>query len=357
MINPFRINIDPMNRLLLVNIENDPDSTYIGFEPQVFEDAVNGKGHLVIGWRKDGRVDVFHESSLTLRPEKYNITGKGLANIVETQFSQAFYEISSFGVQAHYEFTDILDRKIVLTVREKNPKKRKPFGLLAPMGHAAESPSSMPLVFLYDFYFVRKNHTEITIGINGRTHKPDKLPLPMDWSKMYFARYSPKPLIALLNPAFSGVVDTIKIPAVTKVFEKDGHTIHINWNQGEGPSIEKITRVNETQPVELCFEPAFPDLQTLPDTTHRKGRFTIKAHSSTGSIEGFYTIDKTNNIITAKLIPSLGWIPRPTKFSLRLIYGLVKIFKNWPSTYEWNAVIKETDHQNYSMQSQWNRKG
>ena len=59
--NPFHIAIDPMERLLLVNFEKDPDSLYIGFEPQVFDDHINGKGHLVIGWRIDGKVDVYHE--------------------------------------------------------------------------------------------------------------------------------------------------------------------------------------------------------------------------------------------------------------------------------------------------------
>jgi hypothetical protein len=76
MINPFRIDIDPMKRLLLVNFEKDPDTTYVGFEPQVFDDAVNGRGHLIIGWRQDGRVDVFPEASLRLAPDKYDIAGK-----------------------------------------------------------------------------------------------------------------------------------------------------------------------------------------------------------------------------------------------------------------------------------------
>ena len=63
--NPFQISIDPMERLLLVNFEKDPDTFYVGFEPQVFDDNVNGRGHLIIGWRVDGKVDVYHEPGLT----------------------------------------------------------------------------------------------------------------------------------------------------------------------------------------------------------------------------------------------------------------------------------------------------
>ncbi|TVR44256.1 MAG: hypothetical protein EA394_00385 [Bacteroidia bacterium] len=76
---PFNIDIDPIERLLLVNFENDTDTLYTGFEPQVFDDPFSGQGNLVIGWRNHGRVDVYHEAGLRLDPEKYDIAGKGLA--------------------------------------------------------------------------------------------------------------------------------------------------------------------------------------------------------------------------------------------------------------------------------------
>jgi hypothetical protein len=177
--NPFHIAIDPMERILLVNFEKDPDSLYIGFEPQVFNDSINGKGHLVIGWRIDGKVDVYHEPGLTLDHNKYDIAGKGLANMLEREMPKAFSEINDFGLQANYEFQDIHNRKVVIRVTEKNPGKRKPFGLLAPMGAAAESPSAMPLVLLHDFYFVRKKHSKIEVSINGKQHQIDDLPMPL----------------------------------------------------------------------------------------------------------------------------------------------------------------------------------
>jgi hypothetical protein len=65
---PFGLHIDPMERLLLINIEDDPDELYVGFEPQVFDDDAHGRGMLVIGWRVDGRVDVYHQPTLSLDP-------------------------------------------------------------------------------------------------------------------------------------------------------------------------------------------------------------------------------------------------------------------------------------------------
>ncbi|MDR5659887.1 hypothetical protein RH915_10340 [Serpentinicella sp. ANB-PHB4] len=87
LINPFKIDVDPMERLLLINFEKDPDTIYVAFEPQVFDDTPHGKGHLIIGWRQDGKVDIFHQPSLKLNPEDYDIVGKGLANIVERDFT------------------------------------------------------------------------------------------------------------------------------------------------------------------------------------------------------------------------------------------------------------------------------
>ncbi|TVQ06464.1 MAG: hypothetical protein EA359_01070, partial [Balneolaceae bacterium] len=185
---PFSIQIDPMERLLLVNFEKDPDSIYVGFEPQVFNDEINGVGHLVIGWRTDKKIDVYHEKSLNPDSSKYDIAGAGLNKMIAVDMEQAFYQVNDFGVQAHYKFADISGREVEIVISEKNSRKRKPFGLLAPMGDAATNPSSLPLVMLQDFYFVRKNHTDIKVKINNKSHKPDELPIRMDREKMTFAR-------------------------------------------------------------------------------------------------------------------------------------------------------------------------
>lgn len=54
---PIRVGIDPMERLLIASFKGDPELE--AFEPQVFDDAVNGKGMRVLRYRKDGRVDVY----------------------------------------------------------------------------------------------------------------------------------------------------------------------------------------------------------------------------------------------------------------------------------------------------------
>lgn len=356
LFNPFHVAIDPMERLLIVNFEKDPDSLYIGFEPQVFDDQINGKGHLVIGWRIDGKVDVYHEPGLMLDGNKYDIAGKGLANMLEREMSVAFSDINDYGLQAHYEFLDVSNRRVVIRVAEKNPKKRKPFGLLAPMGDAAESPSAMPLVLLQDFYFVRKKHSQIEISIDGKQHQTDDLPmpLPIDGTKMTFARYCPEPLIATFNPAFEGELPYINVKKGVQLLNNGNINYSLVWDD-EKPSINSITYNNETHPVELRFTDPFPDIHSLQNNTLLKGRFEIEAHPTTGRIIGQYTIEKTDGVTTLVMIPSKGWKPRPNKFSLRLLYTLGKTFKKWPTTYKWTAIVQPNADGTYLMKSDWER--
>jgi len=336
---PFSINIDPMERLLLVNFEKDPDSVYVGFEPQVFNDEINGVGHLVIGWRTDKKIDVYHERSLDPDTSKYDIAGAGLNRMIPVDMEKAFFQVNDFGVQAHYKFTDMSGREVEIVISEKNPRKRKPFGLLAPMGDAATNPSSLPLVILQDFYFVRKNHTEIKVEIDNRSHKPDELPIRMDGQKMTFARYSPKPLIATINPAHDGELQTFELETGQRTFDKGDYIYEIDWSN-QSASIRSFSAKNNIHLLTMSFSPSFPCLNTFPANTKNKGRFMISGHESVGTISGEYYIQSDHESVTIRVVPSKGWKPEATKFSTRFLFTVARVFRKWPATYQWDAICK-----------------
>lgn len=354
LINPFVIDVSPMERLLLVNFEKDPDALYIGFEPQVFNDSLHGKGHLVIAWRQDGKVDIYHEPGLRLAKESYDIVGKGLENLMEREFVSALYEVEDSGVQANYQFEDISGRRICITISEKNQKKRKPFGLLAPMGDAAENPSALPLILLHDFYFVRKKDTDIRISIDGKIHQPDSLPMPMDGANMFFTRYSPRPLIATLNPAMDIEIPMLQVSTGQKTVSSKYYEIALQWNNNQ-PEIMKLTRKNDIHPITIDFPNAFPNIQDLPESGFWEGAFTITGDPATGSIKGHYQIEKEDDATKITVIPSGGWRPKPAKLSLRFLYTVAKIFKNWPKTYQWTAKISKKKNMEFQMISSWKR--
>lgn len=353
---PFSIDIDPMEKLLLVNFEKDPDSIYIGFEPQVFDDELNGVGHLIIGWRTDKKVDVYHQKSLDLDPSKYSIAGSGLNEMIPADMEKAFYEVSDFGVQAHYKFKDLAGRAVEIVIIESNFKKRKPFGLLAPMGDAATNPTSLPLVLLHDFYFVRKGHTEITVSINNRSHKLDDLPMHLDWQRMTFARYSPKPLIATLNKEYDGVLEGFNIEIGQEILEKGDYSYEIEWID-QNAHIKSMIIKNNVHLITMNFTPSFPSLNIIPENTQLKGRFRISGHESVGSISGDYSIRSDQGSTHIRIVPTKGWKPKTTKFSTWFLFTVAKVFKKWPITYQWDAELQKSADGLWLMQSKWIRTG
>jgi hypothetical protein len=353
---PFSIEIDPMEKLLLVNFEKDPDSIYVGFEPQVFNDAINGAGHLVIGWRKDKKIDVYHQKSLNPDSSKYNIAGAGLNRMIAVDMEKAYLEVNDFGVQAHYKFKDKSGRTVEIAISENNPRERKPFGLLAPMGDAAANPSSLPLVILQDFYFVRKNHTDIKVEINHRSHTLEDLPIRMDRQKMTFVRYSPKPLIATMNPSHNGELESFELVPGQGTFENGDHIYEIDWDN-QSSSVKSFSVKNNVHPLTISFRPSFPNLNTMPGNTKHKGRFVISGHESVGTVSGEYFIQSVDGSVSVRVVPSKGWKPKATKFSTRFLFTVVRVFRKWPTTYQWDAELHENPEGIWHMESRWIRTG
>ena len=355
LIQPFNVDIDPMKRLLLINFENDKDEIYRGFEPQYFDDKKNGIGYLIIAWRVDGFVDLYYEAGLKINPNKYNIAGKGIANSKLICNDANFFYVNNFGVRAQFVFYDLYNRKINLLVKESHPATRKPFGLLAPMGSVAEKPDAMPLILLEDFYFVRKNHSEILIEIAGKKHKADELPMPMDATKMTMIRYSDRPLIAMLNPATKH--GNVKLYDISQYQPKkvDGaQEIQLTWNEGKA-CISSICYNNDIHPLRMAFYPAFTDIACMQNGEKQVGRFSLSAHKSVGVVQGIYTVSKTNDTVNISIIGDGGWKPHVTKLSTWMVFRGVKTFREWPRTYRWDAEIKLTNNQALTMQSKWTR--
>jgi hypothetical protein len=349
---PFQISIDPMERLLLINFENDPDSVYVGFEPQFFDDAVNGTGLLVIGWRVDGFVDVYHQPGLHLSGAKYDIAGKGLGTMTEMEMKDSYFRMDEKGVHAAIGFNDLYNRWVDIEITENSHRTRKPFGLLAPMGEAAVSPSSMPMIMLHDFYFVRRKDTRFAVTINNRQHKPDLLPMPIDRQKMYFTRYCPNPLIATLNPAQNG-----NFYPLNTLPGNDHEIVEFKFINGiDRTEVEAMTVLHKEHSVSVYFHPPVPDVARLKKGERISGRFAIEGHPSVGRIAGTYFLLESEGKVLAGLNPSRGWKPRPNKFSLRFLYTVAGVFKNWPKSYYWNAEMDFNKPDGPFIHSGWERK-
>ncbi|PDV97017.1 hypothetical protein A9Q02_05415 [Candidatus Chloroploca asiatica] len=350
---PFQLEIDPMQRLLLINFGEDPDAIYLGFEPQVFDDERHGTGLIVIAWRVDGKVDVYHQPGVRLDPATYAIAGDGLNLMLERPLADASFRVTETGVEAAFAFEDALGRSIEVAISERNPAPRRPFGLLAPMGQAATSPSALPLVLLHDFYFVRQAATEVTLLIDGKSHTPDKMPVPIDGTRMYFMRYSPDPVIATLNPAYDGPMTPLEHLSATEA-RLGELTVELGDNQGQ-PEITQLRRSFNDHEVTVAFTPPLPNLVNLAEGASTSGIFTIAADPSVGQVIGEYALKRQGSTVTLEAIPSGGWYPNESKWTVQLIYLMAADFTAWPRSYRWTATLDLTHPSQATMQSRWER--
>jgi hypothetical protein len=353
LLHPFHLHVDPMLRLLLINLDRDPDALYKGFEPQAFDDDLHGRGVIVIGWRQDGRVDVFHPPTVRLDPATYAIAGDGLHQMIERPLQDARFDIGPHGVDADVRFEDAAGRSVEVRIVERSRRVAPRIALLAPMGAAATAPSALPLVLMRDFGFVRRSATEAFVAIDGRGHALDHLPVPIDLQRMYFVRYAEAPLIATLNPAHSGRIAAIGVPGGAFV-DHAGARHHVE-RVGGRMSLASIERVHGDQRVAVAFAPAFPNLLDLAEGAAREGRFTITSDPRVGSVAGSYALRRDGDTVTVRMVPCEGWRPRERRWSVRLMYRVNAAFRSWPSTYVWDATIDLSRRSEPSMASAWTR--
>ena len=349
---PFSLSITPMEALLFMTFEQDPDSVYSAFEAQRFDDDLQGTGQLIIGWRVDGKVDIFHDPQLKLDPDGYDVCKGGLASIVPRNFSDSYFTVGESGMEAHFSFEDLDGRLIDFQIRERNKKAPQPFGFLSPVGDGSENPSAMPILMLHDFYFVRRKGTEISITIDGRSHRPDVINFPIDWTIMYFTRYTPDPQVMFFNPVYEGPVSTLAVTGETRVIKEDT-TYEIDY-LSETPFLKAIQREYKGRSVRLSFEPAFPNLSAF-ESPSASGDFSIKGDPALGEIQGNYNVIRVDDKLRVTMVPSGGWIPRKERLGIRLLYTVVGLFRNWSKSYKWMALIDETQDGHLHMSASWEK--
>jgi len=343
---PFSFEITPMQKLFLINFEKDPDKIYMALEPQWFNDPASGRGLRVIAWRNDGYVDVYQQPELP-KDDDFSVTAKGLADLIIEPMPGAYFHVSEKGIDVSFAFTDKTGREIDVKIVEKNPRPTRPFTLLAPVGSSSENPTTLPVYLMNSFYFVRRFMTEVRISINGRLHKPDTFPIPLNRSRIYFMRYSNDTFLVDWCPAYSGPL---------KPYSSDDPEGMSIINGESGGTIKSVGTEYGEHSISVSFIPPFPEITGLQDKISIEGQFKIKANrEAAGTISGSYNVSREGDEIEIRMHPSGGWEPRPDTLFLKFLFKAVSIFRNWPKTYHWTANIKLRPGDAPFMESRWTR--
>ncbi len=352
MYSPFSLKISPMERLFLINFEKDPDEIYIGFEPQWFDDESYGTGLRIIAWRKDGYIDVYQQPGLT-REDRIDVAGKGLADTTVTPMTHAHFNVTPRGVDAAFAFEDKTGRSVDVEIIEKSRKPTRPFPLLAPVGSSSESPTSLPVYLMFKFDFVRRAHTDVSIKIDGRTHQADPFPFPLNGSRVYYMRYSGDTFLVDWCPAQSHILEPLTGEG-DKLYSPD-NTLYEFSEHLNSPAFSRIHARRNNHAFTAEFSPAFPEITHIKDHTSMKGEFVLGADPSAGVVKGTYEVHRSGDAVNITLLPSGGWEPRPETVFLRFLFSTIKMFRQWPKTYMWQAQIQLKEGAPPLMESMWTR--
>jgi hypothetical protein len=352
MFSPFTLSISPMKRLFLINFEKDPDEIYIGFEPQWFDDTKYGTGLRVIAWRKDGFVDVYQQPSLT-KEDSIDVAGKGLMDTIETSMENSRFIISETGVNVAFAFNDKTGRTVEVEIVERSIKPTKPFSLLAPVGSSSVNPSSLPVYLMFKFDFVRRKNTDVTIKINGNSHKADTFLFPINGSRVYFMRYSADTFLVDWCPSQSQALVPLKEKG-RNLYESDGTLVECVDNQ-DNPAFIRISSSSNNHSFVAEFNPPFPEITSIDDHASFNGEFVLTSDDSIGAIKGNYEVNRRGETVDVMLHPGGGWKPRPSRLFLKILFNIAKIFRVWPKSYQWNAKIDLSETTKPFITSYWKR--
>lgn len=341
---PIRVGIDPMERLLVASFKDDPE--FEGFEPQVFDDPINGKGMRVLRYRKDGKVDVYWQPGVQVDRSTFTV-GAGIGDFAETTIEPAQFDINESNLDLHVAFTDVQGRKVELRVREDTHRKRG-FPLLAPVGADIKKPRQLFLVYMPCIDLVRRTGSLVEGRVGDRILRPASLPILLDWQRVLFIRYAAGPVIGTLNPPMSKPL-IIEMPAPGSA-EVDGMMIVAD----EKGSVTRISAGLEPRHVELDFSPGFPNLPDLHQGGSAAGRWSIRIMGVpiTG---GSYHASREGDHVAVELDITENWKPSGLPFCMEIFTRVVNMFRKWPATYRWRSIVELGAEP--VMSGTWERKG
>lgn len=350
---PFTIKRTPVEKILLVNFDKDPDTLYTALELQFLNGAPYGKGYRILAYRNDQYIDVYDDDCLTFQPkESFSVASKGLGDHLVVSIKHTKFALHENALVASFEFLDKLNRMISVHIVEHSKRPTHPLSLLAPIGTSSVSPSFFPLFLLYDFDFVRKQDTDISISIDGHRKKPDSFPVPFpkDLQMRYFTRYSMDSHLFEFAPNESQPLSLIHLNDKNQA--KVGPLTYSFTKYGKDNHLATITYHEKQYFFTTTFSPGLPDFSHLIENNTYTGKIRIGGNPSAGLILGHYSVKLVNQHINLVMRFHDGWLPSNDSRFSKLMLRKNSVFCTWPKSYEYHQVVDLSKH---TSKSKWHR--
>jgi hypothetical protein len=333
---PLSLTIEPIARLLNFELADDP--VYDGLELQWFDDDVHGTGMLAfLSRRADRRVDYYPQEGLRLDPGGYEIGG-GTRSWTVTTFQSARLEVAADGVDAEVQFTDVDGRLIEVRVDDRDGRCRRRARLLAPVGAGIDQPKALLLVWMQEFDLVRVTGTPPVIRIDGRQAAIGRLP-GARLHRRHLIKYAALVCAIAINYNHDGPLSTMDAGQQLEFHAARSH-------------IAAIATERDGHHARISLHPALPDLRTLTEGAAQEGSWHIKADGArlTG---GTWWATRREDEVELGLDVTERWRPPHLPWLMRLVTTVMPVFRRWPTTYLWRAVVQLGPPA--TMTSNWSR--
>lgn len=335
MLLPFELKAESLNRMLNFEIADHP--MYTGLEIQGFDDDEHGRGMVVLLTRRRGNLtDVYYESTLQLDPTLYGLGG-GLGLWLEWKFDKALLAIGGdddqHGIEVDIRFNDNDGRLVLVQVMDPTPVSQRYFSeFLAPVGLAIAHPKSLLLVWMSRFdLFYRSGPTPV-ISIANEPLKIGQL--PGEWLlRRRLVKVASDLFIVRVNPVLTDDQNPRQTPP-----KVDPKNVTVTVEGLESMRVRQGTHVGQ-----IVFTPAFPDIQTMTETTAAKGRWEITL-DDTAVAAGTWSVvaSELASDMQAEVVLEIdqGWKPQRLPCWMRFVtLAGAKIFRQWPTTYKYTATV------------------
>ena len=338
ILSPFNMSFDSIDRLLLVNFEEDP--IYYSIELQVFT-KTNKEYPLVIMYRTDNLMDIYYTNEIVIKNRKKMVTDS-LTNVSFNQLEDIEYKFQydKKGLDAYLFLKDKLEKEIELKIKENAPG-RELNSILAPIGIASKKPEYFPIVFLNKFCRVIKENTEIFVKIHGFSRIATEMPVRMKKMSYYSAHYSLELVICNWNHNISGNINPIILNPPTLNISNENIIFNLIKNS-DYYEIRKISgKDEEDHTVTFEFSPAIPNLLSLRSNLKINGRFSCIIDEKRGVFVGEYYLTRNGDTVEINIQPTKGWQPF--------------LGKLWLKTYKWTSKIQFHGIDDININSYWRR--
>jgi len=346
---PFRVEVDPVDRLLLAYFRGDP--TYSGAELRVYRDSRGEEGAAVFLHKRDGTLEGYHTPGFYMA-EKQQGFQRFFPRMKchETDFSWRFLCDGS-SLDAQFQLVDSSGTRIELQMTETTtPPDLKP--LFLPFHAPAPAPSCFPILFLDKCRVLPVESGHLRILINGKERKGWELPLSKD--RVYMGCYARKPALFSWNDESEGSLPFVGLTGLEGLGRGE-ETAALTYDligEEDHREIKGFLARRESHTLRFRFSPAIPDITCLREYAKVRGRFSVSLNEWPGLLAGEWDVQRTGKEIFLSFVPLHAWQPAS---------GL-----KWVKTYRWLATVQpiergihlvETprDRPEFLLSSRWER--